>query len=205
MYLPKHFEKADENVLIYFIREFPFALIITSKNLELNAEHIPLWVNQHSDNSFVLQGHVAKSNPLWINGPDNESALIVFQGEDAYISPNWLPSKKENGQVVPTWNYRSVHVYGVISYIHDAEWKLALLQNLTHAHEKDQPTSWTIEDAPREFIDKLLPAIVGIEISVTRIQGKFKMSQNQPSENRRGIAKALKDTNATMSNLMDIR
>lgn len=191
MYIPKHFEESNVTVLHGFIRQHPFATLITTTKDGLNADHLPVFLNTTDASQIRLQGHIATSNPLWKNISENSDCLIIFQGDNAYITPNWMPSKQINGKVVPTWNYTAVHVKGTIIFIHDESWKLELLDKLTNEHEEKFYKPWEVSDAPVEFINKLLPAIVGFEISVNEISGKFKLSQNQSPENRVGIANGL--------------
>ncbi|MFZ6818920.1 FMN-binding negative transcriptional regulator [Undibacterium sp. Ji22W] len=191
MYIPKHFEESNINVLHEFIRCNPFAILVTNIDSGLNADHIPVYLNTENINRVCLQGHIAASNPLWKNLSENQEALLIFQGGNAYITPSWFPSKKLNGKVVPTWNYSAVHVKGSIEFIHEPTWKINLLNNLTAHQEKKLEMPWQVSDAPLEYIEKLLPAIVGFEILVNEIFGKFKLSQNQSQENRIGIAEGL--------------
>lgn len=191
MYIPKHFEESNVNVLHEFIRCNPFAILVTYIDSGLNADHIPVFLNTENINKVCLQGHIAASNPLWENLSENKEVLLIFQGGNAYITPSWVPSKKVNAKVVPTWNYSSVHVKGSIEFIHEPSWKINLLNKLTAHQEAKLENPWQVSDAPSEFIKKLLPAIVGFEVVVNEIFGKFKLSQNQSQENRIGIAEGL--------------
>jgi transcriptional regulator len=146
---------------------------------------------QQVEGKDVLQGHIAKANPLWKNMAEKTEVLIVFNGPNCYISPNYYPTKMATGKAVPTWNYVVVHVKGLISFVHDNTWNLNLLDSLTTHHESQEPEPWSIEDAPKEYIEKMLSAIVGIEIDITSIIGKWKVSQNQAEINKQGIYKAL--------------
>lgn len=191
MYIPKHFEETNIEVLHEFIKCNPFAALITNTEDGLNAEHIPVYLNTENANRVCVQGHIATSNSLWKRSSHGQECLLIFQGSNAYITPTWFPSKETNGRVVPTWNYSVVHVKGTIEFIHEPEWKIELLNNLTDAHENKLENPWRVSDAPTEFIEKLLPAIVGFEIIVNEVHGKFKLSQNQSQENRGGIAQGL--------------
>ncbi len=191
MYIPKHFEESNSEALHEFIRCNPFAILVTNTDGGLNADHLPLYLNAENPARVCVQGHVATSNPIWNNIAASQQVLLIFQGANAYITPKWLPSKKTNSKVVPTWNYSAVHVKGNIEFIHDPSWKIALLNNLTAQQEEKLEKPWLVSDAPVEFIEKLLPAIVGFEIVVEEIFGKFKLSQNQSQENRIGIAEGL--------------
>ena len=190
MYIPQIFEETDPHKLMSIISRYSFATLITNSTSGLEANHIPLFVNRSNDRD-VLQGHLSKANPLWQSVPDRSEVLVVFQGPNAYISPNYYPSKKEHGKVVPTWNYVAVHVKGTITYIHDEQWNKAMINNLTNQHEQAQATPWSIADAPNEYIQKMLSAIVGIEIEMSSIVGKWKVSQNQSADNKSGVIAGL--------------
>ena len=199
MYIPKHFEESNIDVLYEFIRCNPFAILVTNTASGLYADHIPVYLNTKNMERVCVQGHIATSNPLWKNILDAQESLLIFQGGNAYITPSWFPSKETNGRVVPTWNYSAVHVKGNIAFIHEPSWKIELLSNLTAQQEEKLEKPWLVSDAPTEFIEKLLPAIMGFEIVVKEIFGKFKHSQNQPKENRVGIAAGLEKQGHEMS------
>lgn len=202
MYTPKHFDINDQEELLAFVKAFPFATLVSNGEDGLNAEHIPMLVHVDAENSVVLQAHIAKANKLWQNLANQADVLVIFQGENAYITPNWYPSKKVDGKAVPTWNYRAVHIKGSIQFIHEAEWKLSLLDRLTNIHEQNQPAPWAISDAPSDYIAQRLKGIVGVEITVIDIQGKFKLSQNQSAENKNGVHKGLSETQHPMADLI---
>lgn len=202
MYIPKQVAEDNIPALHEFIRKYPFATLITHTSSGLNADHIPLYLNTTDSQRICLQGHIATPNPLWQSVTNNSEVLVVFQGINSYITPSWLPSKKIHGKVVPTWNYTAVHAKGTIAFIHTPEWKMDLLHNLTLAQEQKLAQPWSVADAPAEFIEKLLPAIVGLEIVVSEIIGKFKLSQNQSAENRIAIADALHTEGHEMAGLI---
>jgi transcriptional regulator len=160
-------------------------------------------LNTENSARICLQGHVATANPLWKSVIQSQDLLVIFLGGNAYITPSWYPSKKTNGKVVPTWNYTSVHVKGNIEFIHEPSWKIKLLDNMTSAQEKDLEKPWSISDAPPEFIEKLLPEIVGFEIVVKEMYGKFKLSQNQSDENKMGVIQGLKGQGHEMVKQME--
>jgi transcriptional regulator len=199
MYIPKHFEETNVDLLHEFIRCNPFAILVTSIDSGLNADHIPVYLNTEDMNRVCLQGHIATANPLWKKLSGTQDVLLIFQGSNAYITPSWLPSKKVDGKVVPTWNYSAVHVKGRLECIHDPAWKIKLLNKQTDQHEGKLEKPWLVSDAPTEFIEKLLPAIVGFEVVVNEIIGKFKLSQNQSKENRIGIAESLEKADHEMA------
>lgn len=191
MYNPTHFMQPDQQKLLALINEFPFATLVTQTDEGLDANHLPLVVGENPAGGIVLQGHLARANPAW-QQLNSENVLVVFNGPQAYVSPSAYPSKQQNGRVVPTWNYAVVHAAGAIHFIHEADWKLNLLQRLTQQHEAPREQPWAVEDAPEDFTNKLLNAIVGFEIAVNRLEGKWKLSQNQPAENQQGVAADLR-------------
>lgn len=191
MYIPKHFEETNIYEIHELIRAYPLATIVTSSSNGLNANHIPLHLSNFSKPYEILRGHVSRSNPL-LNDIDSEvETLAIFHGPNAYISPSWYSTKKESGKVVPTWNYVVVHAYGSLSIIDNPEWVRVQLEKLTDQNEAHLPEPWAVNDAPKEFTDKLLESIVGIEMKVTKLLGKWKVSQNQPLQNQEGVIKGL--------------
>lgn len=176
--------------MLAFIKEHPMASIVTMSSTGLIGNHIPMLVIER-DGNFFLQGHVARANSISKDFDDNTDALALFHGPNAYISPNWYPSKKNDPRTVPTWNYVTVHVSGPIQFYKDKEWLKQHLKNLSNTHEKRVNESWQITDAPDEYIDKMLKAIVGVEIAINDIKGNTKMSQNHSQENRNGVVQGL--------------
>lgn len=191
MYCPQHFNEADTLVMQSLIRDYPLATLVSLSGQGFEANHIPLnWVDDGSPYG-VLQGHVARANPLWHEHAQDMAVLAIFHGPNAYISPSWYASKAEHGRVVPTWNYATVHAYGKFHANDDADWLRKQLDAMTQANEKGFPEPWALADAPIEFTEKLIAQIVGIEIEVTRLQGKWKVSQNQPSQNQNSVIDGL--------------
>jgi len=186
MYTPKHFVESRVESLHGLIRAYPFATLVTRAADGLTANHLPFELVGE-----VLHGHVARGNEL--ARLDGAEVLLVFQGPDGYISPNWYPSKHETGREVPTWNYAVVHVHGRLRVIDDAAWLRRLLETLTDHHEAGQPQPWKISDAPDDHIETSLRAIVGLEVSIDRLEGKFKLSQNHPARNRAGVIAGLRE------------
>lgn len=200
MHINPAFKQENMEQLEALIRAYPFATLITgggiaANDLMLDANHIPFILSQsqllESKGSAVLQGHIAKANPLWQNVKDGSDVLVVFSGPNHYISPNHYPTKKATGKAVPTWNYVVVHVRGRITYIHDKAWNLDMINRLTEQHESGEAAPWSVNDAPDEYIQKMLAAIVGIEIEILSMTGQWKLSQNQPEQNQQGIITAL--------------
>jgi len=199
MYMPKAFHETRTDVLHGLIRAYPFAIVVTHATDGLSANHLPFELV-----GDVLHGHVARGNELV--RMDGAEVLLIFRGPDGYVSPNWYPTKHETGREVPTWNYAVVHVHGRLRVIDDADWMRGLLETLTDHHEADQPQPWKITDAPEDHIEKSLQAIVGLEVVVDRIEGKFKLSQNHPARNRAGVVAGLRrrdgDGDAELAALM---
>jgi transcriptional regulator len=135
--------------------------------------------------------HVARANPVWRQARQDVDVLVVFQGPQAYISPNWYPSKAQTHREVPTWNYVTVQARGRLQVRDDPVWLRGLLSRLTAVHEADQPVPWSLADAPADAIDRMLRAVVGIEIELTALQGKWKVSQNKPAADRAGVVQGL--------------
>lgn len=193
MYLPSHFEESRVEVLHDLIRAHPFATLVTLSSGGINANHIPLHLSQEPGRFGTLRGHVARANPMWSDLVQDVEALAIFQGPESYITPSWYPTKREHGKVVPTWNYVVVHAYGSLRVIDDPAWLRSQLEALTAQHEASFSDPWSISDAPREFTDRLIGAIVGIELVITRLTGKWKVSQNQPARNQAGVVSGLKE------------
>jgi transcriptional regulator len=191
MYVPKQFEETRIDLLHGFIRDHPLATLVTLTSEGLDANHIPVHLAKEPAPYGTLCGHVARANPMWQNLDASIEALAVFHGPEAYISPYWYASKKDGGRVVPTWNYAVVHAYGTIKVVDDADWLHAQLEKLTADNEAGFSEPWRISDAPLEFTEKLMGAIVGIEIVITKLLGKWKVSQNQPSANRASLIQGL--------------
>lgn len=191
MYLPKHFAETDVAVLHDLMRACPLATLVTQGADGLDANHIPLHLDAAAGPNGTLRGHIARANPLATSPAVNREILVIFQGPDSYISPSGYATKVEHGKVVPTWNYIAVHAYGTLRLIDDRDWLLAQLDTLTGEHEAGLPHPWSVDDAPADYIGKMLGAIVGIEIVIERLVGKWKVSQNQPAENRASLIAAL--------------
>lgn len=190
MYCPAHFEEQRPEVLQSLIAGHPLATIVRHGQNGLTADHVPLMHVPASGSLGHLIGHVARANPLWQTAPAEE-LLLVFQGAQTYVSPNWYATKADGGKVVPTWNYVVVHVHATLSPIHEPMEVLDILTRLTARQEADQPHPWQVTDAPSEFTQKLLGQIVGVRFEIRRMQGKWKVSQNQPEANRASVIHGL--------------
>ncbi|KQQ86809.1 FMN-binding negative transcriptional regulator [Massilia sp. Leaf139] len=191
MYVPAHFNEERVDVLHAFMREHPFATLVTHGAAGLDANHMPFELDAASGARGVLSAHMARANPMWADVSDGDEVLAIFRAGDAYISPSWYPSKHETHKHVPTWNYMVVHAYGRIRVRDDERFVRSVLARLTRTHEAGQPVPWKMGDAPAGFIDGLLEAIVGIEIEITRLYGKFKLSQNREARDVAGAAAML--------------
>jgi len=188
MYQPAHFVEKDADALLALMKAHPLATLVRG-GAELAADVLPLEVERHGD-AWRITGHVARANPLWREA-DGQPVLLVFQGPQAYVSPSWYASKAEHGKVVPTWNYTMVQAHGRLRAIDDAAWVRAFVTRLTEVHESGRPLPWHVTDAPEDFIAATQRAIVGIEIEVTRVEGKFKLSQNRDAADRTGVVLGL--------------
>lgn len=193
MYCPAHFQAQDPQQLQTLMAEYPLATIVSSGAQGLVADHIPLLYEAVPGKAGRLLGHVAKANQLW---QTTAPVLVVFQGPDAYVSPSWYASKQTDGKVVPTWNYAVVHVQANLRAVHEKETLLQLVSRLTETHESGMPSPWQVADAPPEYTEQLLSQIVGIELDILSMQGKFKLSQNQSAQNRQGVLAALQAAGA---------
>lgn len=191
MYIPTQFEQPDVEVMHELIRNRPLATLVTLGANGINANHIPLHLAEMPEPFGVLRGHIARANPLWRDLAADVETLAIFHGPDAYISPSWYATKQETDKVVPTWNYAVVHAYGTLRIIDDAVWVRAQLEALTQQHEAAFPEPWAVSDAPEDFTEKLLGAVVGIEMVITRLTGKWKVSQNQPLQNQLSVIQGL--------------
>ena len=188
MYQPAHFIEQDVDTLLALMKAHPLATLVRG-GAELGADILPLEV-EHVADGWRITGHVARANPLWREA-DGRPVLALFQGPQAYVSPNWYPSKFQHGKAVPTWNYTMVQAHGTLRAIEDAAWLRAFVTRLTERNENGRPVPWHVTDAPPDYLDAMLKAIVGIEIEVTRVEGKFKLSQNRDAADRTGVVLGL--------------
>lgn len=191
MYLPSHFEESRPDLLKALIAENPLGVLVTHDRHGLDANHLPFELEGHAGEYGVLRAHVARHNPVWQSVDQGGEVLVVFRSEDAYVSPNWYPSTHESHKQVPTWNYRVVHAHGRITIHDDESYVRGLVARLTRKHEAVQAKPWKMGDAPQDYIDGMLKAIVGIEIQITRLVGKFKLSQNREARDRMSAGEAL--------------
>ena len=189
MYLPKYFSVDDPALLAQLIAEYPLATIVGSLENQLEINHLPLML---SSDRTKLYGHIARVNPLVkVAGSSNTSVTAIFNGPQAYVTPAWYPSKKETGKVVPTWNYAVVHAQGDIKLIEDAQWLRSHVAQMTNIHEPTYQSSWKLDDAPEDYVQMMLKAIIGIEIEVKSLVGKFKLSQNRPAQDYAAVVETI--------------
>jgi transcriptional regulator len=192
MYLPKHFSVDDPALLAQLIAEYPLATIVGNLDGQLEVNHLPLML---STDKSKLYGHIARVNPLIkIAGSSNTAVTAIFNGPNAYITPAWYPSKKETGKVVPTWNYAVAHAQGQIKLIDDAQWLRSHVAQMTNIHEPTYRSDWKLDDAPEEYVQMMLKTIIGIEIDVQSLVGKFKLSQNRPLEDYDAVVEQLEQS-----------
>jgi len=194
VYTPALFEIGDAGEAHQLMRAHPFAVLVTLGSEGLVGTHLPtvLKVDETSPLGRI-ECHLARPNPQWRSYCANTQALMIFQGAEAYIRPGWYPSKAEHAKVVPTWNYAVVHAYGRLEIVQDRDWLLAHVGELTNQQEARYPVPWSISDAPQEYVAAMARGIVGIKLSITRLEGKAKMSQNREERDRAGVVRGLTD------------
>jgi len=198
MYIPRANREDRLSVLHKLMVDQPFASLITVGSSGLFASHIPMVLEQNGANG-LLRGHISRANRQWQDYSSSIEALAIFSGPQHYITPSWYPEKQETGKVVPTWNYVVVHAYGHLKVIEDCEWLMTHLKNLTSIHEADSSVPWKIGDAPADYIASQVKGIVGLEMAIERLEGKWKVSQNRSEQDRSGVAKGLAELNTTES------
>ncbi|HTE14084.1 MAG TPA: FMN-binding negative transcriptional regulator [Burkholderiales bacterium] len=191
MYDVEAFREDRIEVLHALIQAHPLATLVAVTAQGLEANHIPLLIDPAPAPFGTLRGHVARANPLWRTFSSDTEVLVVFQGAQGYVTPSWYPTKAQTGKVVPTWNYVVVHARGPLKIYEDAEWLRKLVTRLTESQESRGEKPWRVTDAPDDYVDTMLKGIVGIEIPVRHLQGKWKMSQNRLPQDREGVVKGL--------------
>lgn len=207
MYCPAHFAESSHETMHALMRAHPLATLVTLGKEGLCADHLPLTLELPDSGPALLRGHIARANPTWKTASADVEALAIFRGPDAYISPNWYPTKHEHGKAVPTWNYITVHARGPLRLIESPDWLRQHVEELTRQQERAFATPWAVTDAPADYIDQMLRAIVGVEMAITSLEGKWKVSQNQPQGNRAGAACGLRELDsadaAAMADLIE--
>lgn len=197
MYLPEQFAEQRVEELQRIMRDFPLGTIVTHTSQGLDANHIPFELDAERGACGTLQGHIARANPLWTDFPSGADVLVIFHGNDGYISPSWYPSKQETHRHVPTWNYEVVHAHGKLRIVDDEKFVRGVLARLTRRHEAAEPRPWKMGDAPADYLDQMLKMIVGIEVEISRVQGKRKLGQNRDARDLEGAVRALRDRGQT--------
>lgn len=194
MYLPSAFRQDDLAELHAQLQASPFALLTSAGAAGVQASHLPLLLAPDEGEFGTLYGHFARANPHWRDLQGGAEALAVFSGPDAYISPGWYPAKAEHGKVVPTWNYIAVHARGPVELIEESERLLQIVSRLSDQHESGRERPWAVSDAPREYIDAMLRAIVGFALPIRRLEGKWKLGQNRSAADQQGVRDGLADS-----------
>ena len=195
MYNPEHFECRDPGEIRRLIEEHPLGALVARGPQGLDANHLPFELLPDAGPEGTLIGHVARANPLWRELSDGDEVLVIFRAEEGYLSPNWYPSKHEAHRQVPTWNYRVVHVHGTLAIRDDERFVRGVVARLTRVHEARTGSAapWRMGDAPADYLDRMLAAIVGIEVEIAAIVGKWKLGQNKDERDRLGAAEALRE------------
>jgi transcriptional regulator len=209
MYQPPHFREDRIEVQHALIKAHPLGLLVTNGSSGLIANPIPFALDPAASAHGTLRGHLSRANPQWKDFDPAQEALVVFQGVETYITPSWYEAKREHGKVVPTWNYAIVQAYGRMKTVDDPAWLLQQITAVTDVQEATRAEPWSVTDAPSDFLAGQLKGIIGIEIEITRIEGKWKVSQNRNEADRRGVAQGLRETDAEaarhMAELVDKR
>ena len=216
MYIPRHNEEKRVSVMHSLIVSNPLATLVTLASTGLFASHIPMVLeaqekevengevrdgqDEKDGSQFgVLRGHISRANPQWRDFVQTVDALAIFSGHQHYITPTWYPGTKEHGKEVPTWNYVVVHAYGPLKIIQDAHWLRTNVEKLTSIHEAASPVPWKVSDAPQDFIQSQLKGIVGLELPIQKLEGKWKVSQNRDERDRAGVVDGLAKLNTPES------
>lgn len=199
MHIQAHFAETRVPVLHALMQSRPLATFILANGDDIVVNHMPMMIEGGAGDAGVLRAHIPRSNRIWESFDGQRNAVAVFHGPEAYVSPSWYPSKREHGKAVPTWNYVVVHAHGCPAAVHDAAWLREHLKVMTNTHEAHQAQPWQLSDAPPDYIELMLRNIVGIEMPISRLEGKWKISQNRPEEDRLSVAAALSGRNDSNS------
>lgn len=194
MYVSRHHQCKDRDACFALIDAHPLGAWVCAGPAGLIANHVPFFLDRQRGPLGTLVGHVARANTVWRELGTATPSVVMFQGPQAYITPGWYPGKAAHGRVVPTWNYAVTHAHGVARVIEDRDWLLAMLNRLTAANEAGRSAPWRIDDAPADYIDRMLRAIVGIEIPIERLKGKLKASQDEDLPDRIGTVESLRQS-----------
>jgi transcriptional regulator len=191
MYASPTTREDRQDVLVAAMRSIRFGVLVVTSADGLSATHLPMLVRESPDGAIELEGHVARPNDLWRIAQSGVPALAIFQGPQAYIHPGWYPTKKADGRAVPSWNYIAVHAHGKLEAVEDLAWLRSHLSDLTDVNEAGRPEPWALTDAPEDYLEAMMRAIVGLRLRVERFEGNWKMGQKQQLENRRGAIDGL--------------
>ena len=203
MHVPSHFVEDRIEVLHAALRDAGLATLVTTGTDGLEASHIPLLLEPEPGPLGRLVGHVARANSQWRTTPDGSAALAIVLGPDAYVTPSWYPTKLETGRVVPTWDYVAIHAHGTVRFFQEPQRLLDVVTRLTERRERPRPVHWKVTDAPPDYLDGMLKGIVGVELTITRIDGQWKASQNKGEADRRGVEEGLRsEGQAVMADLV---
>ena len=203
MYVPRYFVEDRVEVLHAAIREADLTTLVTTGTGELYVSHLPMLLEPEPGPLGRLMGHLARANSQWKSTPDGSTALAVIVGPSGYVSPSWYATKRETGRVVPTWDYVAVHAHGTVRFFDEREQLLELVTRLTDRHEHTRAAPWKVRDAPLDYLDSLLKNIVGVELTITRLEGQWKASQNKSEADRRGVEEGLREEgNDAMADLV---
>lgn len=192
MYIPSHFAEHQPEQLHRIMVDNPLGILVRQGDSGLDADHLPFEWDAKAGAHGQLSAHIARANPLWQRGTNGTPVLVIFRGANAYISPNWYPSKHETHRQVPTWNYEVVHAHGRLRVMDEGKLVRRMVALLSHRHEASECKPWKMGDAPRAYIEEMLQHIVGIEIDITRLEGKRKLSQNKESRDRASVIENLR-------------
>jgi len=204
MYIPAAFREERPEVLQAFIERHPLGALICTTADGLTANHIPMMISTGTDGARLLRGHVARANNVWKSLAPDAPVLVIFGGADHYITPSWYPAKKEHGKVVPTWNYSVVHAHGTVRFADVEAQSREYVTGLTNLQEASRPEPWKVADAPAQYIDSMLSAIVTFEITVTRLVGKFKANQHRAAAERQSVLAALESEGVAVDNRLEV-
>ncbi|MGA9356439.1 MAG: FMN-binding negative transcriptional regulator [Terriglobales bacterium] len=204
MYIPRHNEEKRVSIMHALMVSHPLATFVTLATTGLFASHIPMVLEDDGSEFGILRGHISRANPQWRDFNPAVEALAIFAGHQHYITPTWYPGTKQHGKEVPTWNYVVVHAYGSLQVTHDHQWLLTNVENLTDIHERRSPVPWRVSDAPEDFIKSQLNGIVGIEVPIKRLEGKWKVSQNRDEHDREGVIEGLARLDTPESRAMKV-
>jgi transcriptional regulator len=199
VYIPSANEEKRVSVMRTLMVSHPLATLVTLGSNGLFASHVPMVLEKDGSELGVLKGHLSRANAQWRDFVASVDALAIFAGHQHYITPNWYPGTQEDGKEVPTWNYAVVHAYGPLKVIEDQQWLLTFVSTLTDIHEAASPVPWKVSDAPEDFIQSQLKGIVGLELPIRRLEGKWKVSQNRTEEERKGVIDGLAKLNTPES------